>query len=130
MVDRPLALRPAAGAGSGGEDDGVGARHRIGELLTLDVAEHGLRADRLEVARVVGVADHSARPVAALSEHPQQVLGDLAVASDDDDVHDALLLGLLGFVRQRCSRRSRVAVRPGSRGMDQVAACKALVAPL
>ena len=88
QVDGLLSLRTAAGTGSGGEHDGVGAFDEGGQvLLGLHVAHHRLRARGLEVAGVVRIADQAPRAITALGEEAQQLERDLTMATGDDDIH-------------------------------------------
>src|SRR4029077_7590982 len=83
VVDRPLALRPAPRAGTGGEHDRVGgADVRTQVIAALEIAEHRFGARRLNVAGLLGLADHATTPVAVAREQPQQAQTDLAMAPD------------------------------------------------
>lgn len=93
-VDGVLAGGAAAGAGAGGEEDGVGALEVGGELVGADVFEvghDGLGAGGTQGGGVVGVADQPDGGVAASGEFAVGQLGDLAVSSGDDDAHTANL---------------------------------------
>ena len=54
----------------------------------VEVAQHGVSADRLQIADVVGIADQPAGRVAAVGEELLEAEGDLAVAAGDEDVHE------------------------------------------
>ena len=78
-IHRLLALRPAARSRARGEHDRVGALDERREVvLGLHVADHRLGAARLQVGRVLRVADHAAHPLAA----PAQELLAAATRSD------------------------------------------------
>ena len=63
----------------------------LARVVGLEVAQHGLGAQPLEIGRMVGVADDAAAAVPALGEHAQQVPGDLAVPAGDEYLHPGLL---------------------------------------
>ena len=113
-IDRLLALGAAPGTGARGEHDRVGARDRAGDVgvFGLEVAQHRLGADRLEVGGVIGVADQPPRAIAALGEQPQQAASDLPVAPGDGYIHGPSI-STLG---PRAARR-----RPGESGVPSAA---------
>ena len=89
-VDGELALGPAARSGPGREDHGIGAADRPGQFFragTLQVADDGFAAVGAEVVGVSWIPDHATDAVAPTDEQAGEAPGDLAVASDDDDVH-------------------------------------------
>src|SRR5262249_16697832 len=88
-VDGQLAGRPTAGPSARREDDGVGPRDGVVDLDVLDVEDDRLGADRLPVRRLLGLADDPPRAVTAAREDLLQAHRDLAVPSDDRDVHPA-----------------------------------------
>src|SRR5690606_35485335 len=93
VVDGALAGGPAPRARPGGEHDGVGAPHRVGQrpgaLDGLEVEHHGLGPRRLDVGDVVRVAEDGPGAVAVAGQQALEAAGDLAVAAGDGDVHGA-----------------------------------------
>ena len=84
---RLLALRAGARAGARREHDRVGAGDVRRRVLALQVAHDGDAAVRLDVARVVGVADQAAGRVALGREQADEVAGHLPVPAGDQHVH-------------------------------------------
>jgi hypothetical protein len=81
---------PAAWSGPGREDHGIGAADRAGQLVgadTLQVADDRLAAVGAELIDVSRIADHAANAVAARDERAGEPPSDLAVGSDDDNIH-------------------------------------------
>ena len=62
-------------------------------VVVLEVAQHRDGADPLEVGGMVGVADQAAAVVAVLGEEAEEVEGDLAVATGDEDIHGDQAVG-------------------------------------
>ena len=80
----------AAAAGTGAEDDGVGALQGLRQLLRRgggQVQHQRLDPGRLEVRRLPGVADQPDRLVPPLGEQGAEPQPDLSMASGDDGPH-------------------------------------------
>ena len=89
VVDGALALRSRAGSRARREHDRLRAADVGLDVVVLEVAADRLRADGLEVGRVLRVADHAAGEVPVGREQPQERARDLAVATGDENVHGA-----------------------------------------
>ena len=96
-VDGALALDVAVGTATRREDDRVAAGEGVGErvrVLRLDVEQPDLGPEALELLAVVLVAHQGHGDVPVRDQHPVQLQGHLAVASDDSDAtHAATLRG-------------------------------------
>ena len=72
---------------------GADVRARV---VGLEVAEDRLRAHRLEVGGVVGVADEAAAAVAVVGEQLEEAERDLAVSAGDEDFHGVAIPAMRG----------------------------------
>jgi NAD+ kinase len=89
VVDRPLALGPAARPRARGEHHRVRTGDARGDVVErLEIRHHRLRSDVRDAGRVVRVADQRPHAVPARAQQPRQPQRDLPVPSGDDDLHD------------------------------------------
>ena len=56
-------------------------------IAALEIAEHRFGARRLNVAGLLGLADHATTPLPVAGEQPQQAQADLAMAPDHQHLH-------------------------------------------
>jgi hypothetical protein len=57
------------------------------DVLALEIAQHGLGADGLEILGMIRIPDQPARPRSLLGQQPQKPKADLAVPACHEDVH-------------------------------------------
>ena len=112
-VDGLLALRPAPGAGAGGEDDRVGAA----DVRAQVVASRGRRApgcapsaSRSATWSGLRISPRAVWP--RCGEQSQEATGDLSVPSGDEDVHGSSLPGRLPGPAGVCTQPNAISTPP------------------